>query len=111
MRLIPILCLQELRESRRRFESHVVELDGGQRLEFESKLAAALVEMRAQQEEQVRLYKEEVEKTYNSKVGLDAAAGGALLPPTGRVETVGQIRFEFRCFASANDFTELIALR
>uniref|UniRef100_G3PIZ5 Lamin A/C n=1 Tax=Gasterosteus aculeatus aculeatus TaxID=481459 RepID=G3PIZ5_GASAC len=59
---------EELRESRRRFESHVVELDGGQRLEFESKLAAALVEMRAQQEEQVRLYKEEVEKTYNSKL-------------------------------------------
>ncbi|KAK9514235.1 hypothetical protein VZT92_027715 [Zoarces viviparus] len=58
---------EEQRESRRRYESRV-EVDGGQRLDFESKLAAALVDMRAQQEEQVRLYKEEVEKTYNSKL-------------------------------------------
>ncbi|KAM6935197.1 lamin isoform 1-T4 [Lycodopsis pacificus] len=58
---------EEQRESRRRYESRV-EVDGGQRLDFESKLAAALVDMRVQQEEQVRLYKEEVEKTYNSKL-------------------------------------------
>ncbi|XP_068425306.1 lamin-A-like [Clinocottus analis] len=59
---------EEQRESKRRYETRMVELDNGQRQEFESKLAAALVEMRAQQEEQVRLYKEEVEKTYNSKL-------------------------------------------
>ncbi|XP_068592493.1 lamin-A-like [Cebidichthys violaceus] len=59
---------EEQRESKRRYESRVVEMDSGQRLDFESKLAAALVDMRAQQEEQVRLYKEEVEKTYNSKL-------------------------------------------
>lgn len=62
------ISIEEHRESRRRYETHVVELDNGQRQDFESKLAAALVEMRVQQEEQVRLYKEEVEKTYNSKL-------------------------------------------
>uniref|UniRef100_A0A8C2ZAS2 Lamin A n=1 Tax=Cyclopterus lumpus TaxID=8103 RepID=A0A8C2ZAS2_CYCLU len=59
---------EEQRESRRRYDCSVVELGNGQRQDFESKLAEALVEMRAQQEEQVRLYKEEVEKTYNSKL-------------------------------------------
>ncbi|XP_034030109.1 lamin [Thalassophryne amazonica] len=59
---------EELRESKRRFESHVVELDSGRQQEFESKLADALAELRAQHEDQVRLYKEELEKTYNSKL-------------------------------------------
>lgn len=60
--------LQELRESKRRCESRMVEIDCGRQQEFESKLAAALTELRAQHEEQVGLYKEELEKTYNSKV-------------------------------------------
>uniref|UniRef100_A0A7N8XBE5 Lamin A/C n=1 Tax=Mastacembelus armatus TaxID=205130 RepID=A0A7N8XBE5_9TELE len=59
---------EELRESKRRHESRVVEIDSGRQHEFESKLAEALVEMRAQHEDQVRLYKEELEKTYNSKL-------------------------------------------
>lgn len=59
---------EELRESKRRYESRMVELDSGRQHEFESKLAEALAEMRAQHEDQVRLYKEEVEKTYNSKL-------------------------------------------
>ncbi|XP_028984374.1 lamin [Betta splendens] len=59
---------EELRDSRRRHESRMVEIDSGRQLEFESKLAEALGELRAQHEEQVRLYKEEVEKTYNSKL-------------------------------------------
>lgn len=48
----------------------MVEIDSGRQKEFESKLAEALVELRAQQEEQFGLYKEEVEKTYNSKVWM-----------------------------------------
>lgn len=59
---------EELRESKRRYESNVVEIDSGRQREFESKLSEALAEMRAQHEEQVRLYKEEIEKTYNSKL-------------------------------------------
>ncbi|CAK6958936.1 lamin [Scomber scombrus] len=59
---------EELRESKRRHESRMVEIDSGRQLEFESKLAEALVELRAQHEEQVALYKTELEKTYNSKL-------------------------------------------
>lgn len=59
---------EELRESKRRHESRIVELDSGRQQDFECKLAEALAELRAQHEDQVRLYKEEVEKTYNSKL-------------------------------------------
>ncbi|XP_060937649.1 lamin-A-like [Limanda limanda] len=58
---------EELRESKRRMETRVLEIDGG-RMDFESKLAEALSELRAQHEEQVRIYKEEIEKTYMSKL-------------------------------------------
>lgn len=43
-------------------------MDSGRQQEFENKLATALTELREQHDEQVRLYKEEVEKTYASKV-------------------------------------------
>ncbi|KAG7500765.1 lamin-A-like isoform X2 [Solea senegalensis] len=59
---------EELRESKRRHESRMVELDNGHQQDFESKLAEALVEMRNQHELQIKLYKEEIEKTYNSKL-------------------------------------------
>ncbi|XP_072535608.1 lamin [Salminus brasiliensis] len=59
---------EELRESKRRHESRMVEIDSGRQQEFESKLAEALVELRGQHEEQVRIYKEEIEKTYTSKL-------------------------------------------
>ncbi|XP_070691106.1 lamin [Pempheris klunzingeri] len=59
---------EELRESKRRHESRMVEVDSGRQQDFESKLADALAELRAQHEDQVRLYKEEIEKTYNSKL-------------------------------------------
>lgn len=48
----------------------MTEVVSGRQQEFESKLAIALMEMRAQHDEQLALYKEEVEKTYNSKVRL-----------------------------------------
>lgn len=53
---------------KRRHESRVVELDSGHQQDFESKLAEALMEMRNQQELQVQLYKDDLEKTYNTKV-------------------------------------------
>ncbi|XP_058474355.1 lamin-A-like isoform X1 [Solea solea] len=59
---------EELRESKRRHESRMVEMDNGNQQDFESKLAEALVEMRNQHELQIKLYKEEIEKTYNSKL-------------------------------------------
>lgn len=48
----------------------MVELDNGHQQEFESKLAEALIEMRNQHELQIKMYKEEIEKTYNSKVKI-----------------------------------------
>ncbi|XP_053224237.1 lamin isoform X1 [Podarcis raffonei] len=59
---------EELRESKRRHETRLVEIDNGRQREFESKLADALHDLRAQHEMQVRLYKEELEKTYGSKL-------------------------------------------
>ncbi|XP_017296120.1 lamin-A isoform X2 [Kryptolebias marmoratus] len=59
---------EELREIKRRHESRMVELDNGHQQEFESKLSEALAEMRNQHELQIKLYKEEIEKTYNSKL-------------------------------------------
>ncbi|XP_047461076.1 lamin-A-like isoform X2 [Mugil cephalus] len=59
---------EELREVKRRHESRMVELDNGHQQDFESKLAEALVEMRNQHELQIKMYKEEVEKTYNTKL-------------------------------------------
>ncbi|XP_068610741.1 lamin-A-like [Brachionichthys hirsutus] len=66
---------EELRESKRRHESSMLEINSGQAQEFESKLAEALADLRAQHEAQIRLYKEEVEKTYNAK--LDNARSSA----------------------------------
>ena len=48
----------------------MVELDNGHQQEFESKLAEALVELRSQHELQIKMYKDDIGKTYNSKVGL-----------------------------------------
>ncbi|PWA24952.1 hypothetical protein CCH79_00015496 [Gambusia affinis] len=59
---------EELRESKRRHESRIVEIDSGRQQEFESKLAEALTELRTQHEDQVHIYKEELEKTYQSKL-------------------------------------------
>ncbi|XP_027004836.1 lamin [Tachysurus fulvidraco] len=59
---------EELRESKRRHEMRMVEIDSGRQQEYESKLAEALVELRSQHEEQLRIYKEDIEKTFNSKL-------------------------------------------
>ncbi|XP_041665513.1 lamin-A-like isoform X1 [Cheilinus undulatus] len=59
---------EELREIKRRHESRMVELDNGHQQDFESKLAEALTEMRSQHELQIKMYKDEIEKTYNTKL-------------------------------------------
>lgn len=59
---------EELRETKRRHESRMVELDSGHQQEYESKLSEALTEMRTQHDLQIQLYKEEIEKTYNAKL-------------------------------------------
>ncbi|KAG8431362.1 hypothetical protein GDO86_018964 [Hymenochirus boettgeri] len=59
---------EEIRETKRRHDTKLVEIDSGRQREFESKLADALQELRSQHEAQIGLYKEELEKTYNAKL-------------------------------------------
>nr|XP_014348029.1 PREDICTED: lamin-B1 isoform X2 [Latimeria chalumnae] len=58
---------EEINETRRRHETRMVEVDSGRQKEYEFKLAQALVEMRQQHDDQVKLYKEELERTYDAK--------------------------------------------
>lgn len=57
-----------------------MEIDNGKQREFESRLADALQELRAQHEDQVEQYKKELEKTYSAKVrrALRGPGGGGL---------------------------------
>ncbi|XP_035508837.1 lamin-B2 [Morone saxatilis] len=59
---------EEVRESRRRQEQRIVEVDSGVRQDFEVKLAQALQDLRRQHDEQVSLYKEELEQTFQAKL-------------------------------------------
>ncbi|XP_063173302.1 lamin-A-like [Candoia aspera] len=59
---------EELRETKRRHETRLVEIDNGHQREFESKLADALQDLRGQHEAQVKHYKDELEKTYAAKL-------------------------------------------
>ncbi|KAA0703675.1 Lamin-B1 Precursor [Triplophysa tibetana] len=59
---------EELKETRHRHESRLVEVDSGRQVEFEFKLAQALTDMRQQQDQQVKLYKDEMEQTYMAKL-------------------------------------------
>ncbi|KAI3368422.1 hypothetical protein L3Q82_025374 [Scortum barcoo] len=59
---------EEVRESRRRQEQRIVEVDSGVRQDYEFKLAQALKDLRRQHDEQVSLYKEELEQTFQAKL-------------------------------------------
>ncbi|KPP78520.1 lamin-A-like, partial [Scleropages formosus] len=60
--------IQTLKEELEFQKNIYTEIDSGRQQEFESKLAEALTELRAQHEEQLKLYKAEIEKTYSSKL-------------------------------------------
>ncbi|XP_062412591.1 lamin-B2 [Sardina pilchardus] len=59
---------EEVRETRRRREKRTVEVDSGAQPDYESKLAHALQDLRRQHEEQMQIYKEELEITFQSKL-------------------------------------------
>ncbi|XP_042525780.1 lamin-B2 [Dipodomys spectabilis] len=59
---------EEVRETRRRHERRLVEVDSGRQQEFDSKLARALEELRGQHDQQVQLYRQELEQTYQAKL-------------------------------------------
>ncbi|XP_016377190.1 lamin-B1 [Sinocyclocheilus rhinocerous] len=59
---------EEMKDTRRRLETRLVEVDSGRQVEYEFKLAAALADMRQQHDEQVQVYKDEMEQTYTAKL-------------------------------------------
>ncbi|XP_041913378.1 lamin-B2 [Alosa sapidissima] len=59
---------EEVRETRRRRERRTVEVDSGVQPDYESKLAHALQDLRRQHEEQMQIYKDELELTFLSKL-------------------------------------------
>uniref|UniRef100_A0A672PZ23 Lamin B1 n=2 Tax=Sinocyclocheilus grahami TaxID=75366 RepID=A0A672PZ23_SINGR len=60
--------LSEIKDTRHRHETRLVEVDSGRQMDYEFKLAAALADMRQQHDEQVQLYKDEMEQTYMAKL-------------------------------------------
>ncbi|XP_077442039.1 lamin-B1 isoform X2 [Vanacampus margaritifer] len=59
---------KEVKEALQRYETRLVELDSGCKEEYESKLSLALAEMRVQNEEQMKIYKDSMESTYIAKM-------------------------------------------
>ncbi|XP_077593147.1 lamin-B1-like [Stigmatopora nigra] len=59
---------EEVKEACQRFETCLVEVGSGHKEEYESKLSLALTEMRFQNEEQIRIYKDSMESTYTAKM-------------------------------------------
>ncbi|KAM9735274.1 lamin-B1 [Menidia menidia] len=59
---------EEVKEARHRYESRLVEVDSGRKEEYEYKLTQALADMRAQNEEQIQIYKDNMESTYVAKI-------------------------------------------
>ncbi|XP_060936132.1 lamin-B1 [Limanda limanda] len=59
---------EEVKEARQRYETRLVEVDSGRKEEYEYKLTEALTDMRAQNEEQIKIYKENMEGTYMAKL-------------------------------------------
>lgn len=59
---------EEVKEARQRYETRLVEVDSGRKEEYEYKLTQALAEMRAQNEEQIKIYKDNMESTYAAKL-------------------------------------------
>ncbi|KAK3533288.1 hypothetical protein QTP70_014307 [Hemibagrus guttatus] len=59
---------EEVRETRKRREKRMVEVDGGAKQDYEHKLSQALQDLRKEHEEQVNLYKTELEQTFQAKL-------------------------------------------
>ncbi|XP_004595719.2 lamin-B2 [Ochotona princeps] len=59
---------EEVRETRRRHERRLVEADSSRQQEYDFKMAKALEELRSQHDEQVRLYRLELEQSYQAKL-------------------------------------------
>uniref|UniRef100_A0A7N6FFP4 Lamin B1 n=1 Tax=Anabas testudineus TaxID=64144 RepID=A0A7N6FFP4_ANATE len=59
---------EEVKEARQSYETRLVEVDSGRKEEYEYKLTQALADMRSQNEEQIKIYKDNMESTYAAKL-------------------------------------------
>ncbi|XP_051550656.1 lamin-B2-like [Myxocyprinus asiaticus] len=59
---------EEVRETRRHREKRMVEVDTGTQQDYEFKLMQALQDLRKQHEQQVQIYKEELQQTFKAKL-------------------------------------------
>ncbi|XP_003965093.2 lamin-B1 isoform X1 [Takifugu rubripes] len=59
---------EEVKEARQRYETRLVEVDSGRKQEYDYKLTEGLIQMRAQNEEQIKLYKDNLESTYHTRL-------------------------------------------
>ncbi|XP_067839159.1 lamin-B1 [Heptranchias perlo] len=59
---------EEIKETKKKHETRLVEVDTGRLVEYEHKLAQALQELREQHDQQVKIYKEELEKNFHDKL-------------------------------------------
>ncbi|KAJ4920383.1 hypothetical protein JOQ06_024531 [Pogonophryne albipinna] len=57
-----------VKEARQRYDSRLVEVDSGRKVEYECKLTQALMDMRTQNEEQIIIYKENMEGAHVTKL-------------------------------------------
>ncbi|NXY72821.1 LMNB1 protein, partial [Glareola pratincola] len=59
---------EEIKETKKKHETRLVEVDSGRQIEYEHRLSRALNEIRQQHNAQMKLYKEELEQTYCAKL-------------------------------------------
>ncbi|XP_069749098.1 lamin-B1 [Narcine bancroftii] len=59
---------EEIKETKKRHETRLVEMDTGRLVEYEHKLTRALQDLREQHDQQVKIYKEELEKNFHNKL-------------------------------------------
>ncbi|XP_061428329.1 lamin-B1-like [Lethenteron reissneri] len=59
---------EEVRETRKKHETRMVEVDSGRQREYESKLGQALLELREAHADQVNAYKQELEINFRAKI-------------------------------------------
>ncbi|KAM6329213.1 lamin-B1 [Alca torda] len=59
---------EEIKQTKRKHETRLVEVDSGRQIEYEHRLSQALNEIRQQHNAQMKLYKEELEQTYCAKL-------------------------------------------
>ncbi|MGH0174895.1 UNVERIFIED_CONTAM: hypothetical protein FKN15_013066 [Acipenser sinensis] len=82
---------EELRETKSRLETRLVEIDSGRQKEFDSKFFEAMQQLRREHEGQIQQYKEELERNFIAKLenAQHAAAKNSDFASSAREELMG----------------------